>query len=220
MDQVLDGDQQHFVAIGKFPQLGITRHRAVFIHDFTDHPAGLQTCEPGQIHGSFGVTSPFQDTALMCDQRKDVTRTTQIMGFGIFSDGGGDCVGSFMRRNSGGDSLCRFDADGEIGSTLGFIITHHWRQHQLVGAVCGDGHTDQSTRMNRHEIHHFRSDFLCCTDQVTFVFTVLIIDADHHLTACNGFDTVFYAVKTRFVAHVILEDESNLYLSLKCLKNK
>ena len=142
------------------------------------------------------------------------------MRFGTFSNDGEDGVGSILRRNSGGDSLCRFDADGEIGSTLGFIITHHWRQHQLVGAVCGDGHTDQSTCMDRHEIHHFRSDFLCCTDQVTFVFTVLIIDADHHLTACNGFDAVFYAVKTCFVAHVILEDESNQPLSLKCPKKK
>ena len=97
LDQVLDGDQQHFVTIGKFPQLGITRHRTVFIHDFTDHSSGLKTCEPGQIHGSFGVTRPFQDTALMCDQWKDVTRTTQIMGFGAFSNGGEDGVGSFMR---------------------------------------------------------------------------------------------------------------------------
>ena len=47
LNEVLDGDQQHFVAIGKFSQLGITRHRTVFIHDFTDHSSGLQTCEPG-----------------------------------------------------------------------------------------------------------------------------------------------------------------------------
>ena len=100
-DQTLNGANAEAVFFTEPHQLRQTRHRAVVMQNFAEHPGRLQSGHGGQINCRFGVTSAAQDAAVFCSQRKDMAGLHEIIRLG---NGIGDdlnCSRPIVRADAG-----------------------------------------------------------------------------------------------------------------------
>ncbi|MDQ1153523.1 hypothetical protein QE389_000722 [Brevundimonas sp. SORGH_AS 993] len=72
----------------------------------------------------------------------------------------------------------RLDGDREGGLHALAIVGGHGRQAQLLGALGGDGQTDQAARLADHEVDLVRRGELGRNDDVAFVLAVLGVHQD------------------------------------------
>jgi len=56
-----------------------------------------------------------------------------------------------------------------------------------------DGAALVSAAILRHEVNGLRRDLLCSDRQITFVFTVFIVNNDRHLPCAYGRNSIFNA---------------------------
>ena len=83
LNKVGDGDYRHIQFLCQFQDLCFAHHGSVIFHDFTAQAAFLQPSQTHQIHRGFGVSAPYQDTAVPGAERKHVSRPPEIRRFGI-----------------------------------------------------------------------------------------------------------------------------------------
>ena len=134
-DQTLDGANAQAVFFAEPHQLRQTRHRAVVMQNFAEHPGRLQSGHGGKINCRFGVTSAAQDAAVLRSQRKDMAGLHQII---RLRDGiGDDLNGSrpIVRADAGGHAMRGIDGDGEIGRIHFAIFRDHALQTELFRAL-------------------------------------------------------------------------------------
>ena len=62
------------------------------------------------------------------------------------------------------------------------LVGIHGREIESVGDVLADGCADESASFFGEEVDNFRCDFFGGDDEITFVFTVFIIDDDDGFT--------------------------------------
>ena len=60
-------------------RVGHARHGAVIVHDLADDAGGIETGEPGEVDGGFGVTGAHQHAAFARDQREDMARRHDVL---------------------------------------------------------------------------------------------------------------------------------------------
>ena len=99
------------------------------------------------------------------------------------------------RRNPGGHPFTSLDRDGEFGAKTTAVALHHQRQLQQLTALTGHGHTDQATAVLGHEIDSLGIHMLRRHHQVAFVFPVLVIHQNNHLSLTDIFDQFFNRVE-------------------------
>ena len=77
------------------------------------------------------------------------------------------------------------NADGE-GCLIGIrIAIHHEREIQFIKAVSLHGETDQSPGFRGHEIDRLRGGELGRTNEISFIFTLLVIHDNDAGTIAN-----------------------------------
>ena len=75
------------------------------------------------------------------------------------------------------------------------IFGHHLRQPQLVKAFTVHRHADQAAGMCCHKINCFRGNFISGNNDVTFIFTILIIHHNDHFPLPNILYCIFNFAK-------------------------
>ena len=79
-DQVLDGADFKIMFLGEFFQIRTARHGAVFIEDFHDHGAGVETGKAGEVAAGFGMTGAGEHATGLGHQRKDMAGLDNVTG--------------------------------------------------------------------------------------------------------------------------------------------
>ena len=72
---------------------------------------------------------------------------------------------------------------------------------QLVAAIFGERHADQTAAELGHEVDGFGRDFFGGHGQVAFVFAVLVVDEDDHAALADFFDGFFDGGEFLSLAH-------------------
>ena len=115
-DDVLDLYQPDSQLLGFFHQLRHSCHRAVGIEDLNERCGGTESCQPGQVDGSLGVSCPAQYAVVLGIQGVDVSRATEGLRSGSrvgqCLDGGSTVMGG----HTGCASLQLVDRHGERGA--------------------------------------------------------------------------------------------------------
>ena len=86
---------------------------------------------------------------------------------------------------SGRDAFPGFDGDGKRRPQKRCIIRDLHGEVQFVAAFFRQRHTDQPTRVGRHEVYDFRRNFFSRTDEVALVFAVFVVNDNNHAPVAN-----------------------------------
>ena len=160
---------------------------AVIIHNLAADAHGLQACQLAQINSSFGVTGTHQYTALACAQRENVARTAEVAGlcarFSAFFHG----ICALISGNTGG-GVNMVNRNREGCFVIVGVVRYHSAELQLVHNLAVCRHADKSACFLSHKVNSFGSAQLSCHNQVAFVFAVLVIGYQYHLTCFNRSD--------------------------------
>jgi hypothetical protein len=89
----------------------------------------------------------------------------------------------------------RIDGHREGGAHVIFVPLRHVREFELVGALRGNWHANQATRMHSHKIDHLGRDVRSRANQIAFVLAVFIIGYDDEFALANVLYGVFDAIK-------------------------
>ena len=138
-----------------------------------------------------------QDTALLSDQWKNVTRARELFRLDgrIYQRLHGHIA--IVSTNSRGTSFSNAVNTHRKGRFIGVcVIVHHRREVQFRRTRRENGRTNQSTSLSRHEIDHFWADFRGGSNEITFVLTVLIVNNNDHFAGFDILYCFFYGVKT------------------------
>jgi len=180
------------MAPGKCFQLTQSRHGTVLIQYFAYHAGGFQSGESGQIHAGLRVSRPGEHAAALSHQREYMTRLYQIARLGILFNRDLNGPGAIRSGNPRGHADRGFDGHREIGYGSVIRIVHHERQLQLAAAIGGQCQANQSAPVACHEIDILGARMYSGHDQVTFVFTVLIIHQNDHTAVSDFVDDLVY----------------------------
>ena len=133
----------------------------------------------------------FQYTILLCQKRKHMSGTSEIFGFCILIHTfhgsnrsfrcGDSCTGTDMVY---GNSKSRF--------VIIRIFCYHLREVQFSYIFLRHWHTDKSLSMGSHKINIFCCGKLCCTDKISFIFSVRIIRYQNNFSISKFFQSFFY----------------------------
>ena len=88
-------------------------------------------------------------------------------------------------RDAGGYALARFNGLGKRRAEARRVLLSHGEEPQIIRALLGQRHANQSPPMLGHEIDRFRRHKLGGQGQVAFVFTVFVIDNNDHAAGTN-----------------------------------
>ena len=86
------------------------------------------------------------------------------------------------RRNSRRHTLPRLNALRKRRPKPRRVLLRHRPQPQIIGTLLGQGQTDQTPAILRHEVDRLRRNKLCSQSQVALVLAILVIHHDHHPT--------------------------------------
>ena len=191
----MDGNDLQVMLLGDLHQLGNPGHRSVFLDDLANDRRRISPAHPGQIDGRLGVPRPPQDAAFLGDQRENVSRSAEILRTGLGIDQGANR----LRPLVGGDPRGRADVvhgDGEGSSVVVGVVVNHRREIQLPGALLGDRHADEPPAVGDHEIDHLGGGLLRQGHQIPFVFPVLVVNHDDHVSLHQFVNRFFDGMKT------------------------
>src|SRR5690606_12323073 len=98
----------------------------------------------------------------------------------------------------------------KLGVVKHRIFSNHKVKVQVLTASLGKCSTNKSSSVGSREIDHLRGCFFSCSNEVTFIFPVFIIDHDHHLSVSDVVNGFFNTVQFqgRFLNHDILSVSS------------
>ena len=77
--QISDADNLQAMNHGEVFELWQPCHGAVFVHDFADDSRRIKSRDTRYIDGRFRLAGPHQHAALLRAQRKDVSRSGEVM---------------------------------------------------------------------------------------------------------------------------------------------
>src|SRR5882724_7629658 len=175
----------------KFDELRHAGHGAVLAHDFADDAGGSEARDAREVDAGFGLSSTNQDAAVTRAKRKDVAGASEILRTRFRVDSSEDGDGTVARADTGGDADACVNGFGEGGAVNAGIDWRHQREMELVAAVFGERHADESAAELGHEVDGVRRDFFGGHGEVAFVFAVLVVDEDDHAAVADLFDGFF-----------------------------
>lgn len=72
----------------------------------------------------------------------------------------------------------------------GIRFHHHWKL-ETFGRFGKNRHAELSASVTDHEVDDFGRNLVGCADKIAFVFSVLIVDDNHHAAEANGLNGCF-----------------------------
>ena len=85
------------------------------------------------------------------------------------------------------------------------VALRHHGQIQTVARLGVERQADEATPMNSHERNGLGRGELGGQSEITFVFSIFVIDDDNHLTLTDGFDGLRDSGEWHRVSYLIIE---------------
>ena len=191
--QILDRNDLQIPFLRLLKQLCGTHHRSIIPHDLTAQTAFLQSGQTAQIHSALSMSIPLQDAGF-CQQWKHMSRTSEVLRLGaVFHT-----LHRRQRPLCCRDPRCRIHMiNGHCKRSLMVIcvVAHHLRQMQLLNVRLTHRHTDQSLCMHRHEVDILGCRKLRRTDQISFIFSIRVINHHDQMSLAKLLKCFFYGIK-------------------------
>ena len=142
--------------------------------DFTAQTTFLQARQTAQIDRCLRMPVSLQHPVLLCQKRKHMSRTPEILRFCILCH---TAHGGHGTLSSGNACGCFHIIHGhrKRGFMIVRIIFHHLRKMQLFYIFSGHWHTDQPFSMHCHKIDVFRCGKFRGTYKIALIFAILVI---------------------------------------------
>ena len=187
------GHAAHLELVGRAKSLQVVPagHGAVGVHDFADDAHRLETGQPGQVDGPFGLSGPDEHAAVVGSQRKHVAGPHEVGRPGVVAGDQADGPRAVGGRNARGDPRGRVDRYRKCRAVEGRVLRHLREQDQLVGAGVGQGQADHAAAVRGHEVDDSRRDFLGGADEVALVLAGLVVHQDNHPPGLQVHQDVF-----------------------------
>src|SRR5215510_3912518 len=131
-DEIGDADDLQTMNDSKIFKLRQPRHRAIFIHDFTDNAGGIESSDACKIYRSLSLPRPHQHAAGFCSQRKYVPGAGEILWSRARIYRSKNGCRSVRGGNSGSYSPSRLDRNREGRAQAGSVIGNLWWQMQFI----------------------------------------------------------------------------------------
>ena len=161
---------------------------AVIVHNLAADAYGLQACQLAQINSGFGVTGAHQYTALACAQRENVSRTAEVARLRTRLSAFFHGICALVSGNTGG-GVNMINRNREGCFVIVGVVCYHSAKLQLFHNLAVCRHADKSACFLSHKVNSLGSAQLGCHNQVAFVFTVLVVGYQYHLTCFNRSDS-------------------------------
>ena len=175
----------------KCQQIISSCHCAVIFHDFTAKTNFLESRHLHQINRHFCMSRTLKDTALFSNQWEHMPRSSEIFRFCTIFNNLHGCHGSLKSRNT---CRCVFIINGfcKCCSMVICINGAHHVQAKLFYIINMHRHTDQAFCIRCHKVDILRCCKFSRTDDIPFIFSILIVHNNNNLAATNSFDDFFY----------------------------
>jgi len=115
----------------------------------------------------------------------------EVLRFRFGIDGRKDSDGAIGGANSRSDADARVHRFRESSAVNGSVDWRHEREVELIAALLGERKANQAAAMLGHEIDSVGRDFFGGHGEVAFVFAVLIVNEDDHVSLADIFDGFF-----------------------------
>mmetsp|Transcript_17357 Transcript_17357/g.46858 ORF Transcript_17357/g.46858 Transcript_17357/m.46858 type:complete len:230 (+) Transcript_17357:471-1160(+) len=186
-DKVSNRCQNKSMLLGKLFEFRHARHReAVRRYHLAQGPTRLQPREQHEVHSRLSVPLSRHRAIVACSQWEDMPWPVE----GTWATRGVGKLGQRVCPISGGDSRrCAFfgvHRDGEGGALGVLVLAHHGGQLELVDAVPWHGCANYSRGVAHHEGNGSVRGVLCCHNQVTLVFAILVVGDEDEFAAAQG----------------------------------
>ncbi len=189
LNEISNGHNFHAVFFGKFQELRYAGHCPIFIHNLADNPCGINVCQLGYIDDSLRMACPAQYAPVLSLEGKNMPRTGKVLRPGIAVDQFFDRLSPFKGRNSRTRPFgIHRDSKGCFPAIR--IVRYHQGKIELLDAFRGEGNTDKPPAITSHKIYCLRGCLFGGQHQISFIFSVFVIDDDKHLSFLkifNGF---------------------------------
>ena len=167
-------------------------HRAVVIHNLAYYRGGFEIGEFHQVDSPFGLPCADEDPAITGAKREDVAGTREIGRFRVVGDGGLNCVGAVGGADTGGDTLCGVDTDGEGGVEPSGVVEDLRVKGESVAFFAGQRQADEAPPEFGHKVYCLRRYFFRGADEVAFVFAVFIVNQDNQFARAKVVKDIRY----------------------------
>src|SRR5574344_1826624 len=104
-----------------------------------------------------------------------------------------------MCRHASRASFDLVDGYGEWSAEQRGVVLYLVWQVEFDATADGDRCAEYATCVFQHEVHHFWSDFLCCTDEVALVLAVFIIYNDDEFAFAEVVNGFLYGIYFEFL---------------------
>ena len=95
-NQILNRNDFQIEFLGQFHKPGNPGHAAVIVHYLAQYTERCQSGQPAEIYCGFGMSGSGQNAAIDCLNRKNMTRSGQIIWFSFGIDQRHDGLGSVL----------------------------------------------------------------------------------------------------------------------------
>lgn len=182
LHQGIDSDGLDSVSLGKAQTVISSSHQSILVpHNLTDHTGSGLTCQLTQINGSLGVSSSSKNTAVNGSERNNVTRSHERRSCGVLVSQESGRQGSVMCTDTSGGTLNGITGDSVSSTVSVGTVLNHVGQLVLVSQLVGERHADKTGRVSDEEGHLLGGGVGGGDDEITFVFSGLIVHDDKKL---------------------------------------
>jgi len=165
----------------------------------------VQSGDAGEIHGSFGLPSANEHSAVARAQSVNVAGAREIFGAGVGIGGGQNSGGAVGRAGARRGAATRINGFTERRAERRSVSRGDGGEVQGVAALLGERQADQAAPEFSHEVDGFRRDFFGGHGQVAFVFAVFVVHQDDHAAGADFLQRFFHGCEWLFAfGHRIL----------------
>ena len=185
-DQIFDRDDFQLVLVRNGKEFITGGTISTIIENLTQNPGRGESGHFGQVDRSFGMPGSAKDTSLFCQQQMNMPGPTEVVWRRLWIHDRFHAEGSLFCRNPG---LCghMVKRRQKRGSQLGVVFFAKRMEIETIRNFWQDRHAEITSPAHQ-EIDSFWSDKLRCTDVVSFVFPVFVVDHDDDFTTAHCFD--------------------------------
>ena len=184
-DQIRHRDHLQTVPSAVALEVWNAGHRAVIVHDFADHPGGVQSGQSRQVDGRLGLAGALEHAARLGLQREDVARLDKIARRRARIDRDLYRARPICRRDARGDAVAGLDRDRERGLERRLVLGRHQVQAQRVAALGRQRQADQPAPLLGHEVDRLGRGELRREREVALVLAVLVVAHDDHAAGAD-----------------------------------
>src|SRR5580704_11134595 len=181
------GDERDAVGRRELFEVLPLGHRAIDVHDFANHPGGIESGESCEVHRGLGMSHALQHTTSPRAELVDMPGADQITRHAPRIHRHPNGRGAITRADAGRHAIARGGVNRRRERRAHGLGIHFglWRKSQVLDALWRQRQANQTAGVEQQEIDHLRRDLFGRADEIALVLAILVIGDQHELAGAN-----------------------------------